>query len=215
MTFAKEGYRIAAIPAAAALVAAFAFGWAVACLLLLVAVLALLFFRDPKRVVPTQPRAVIAPADGRIVAVDHQTSGHRLAPQATTKISIFMSPLDVHVNRAPLAGSVEKIEHKAGKFSAAYSPNASETNESNSLLMRADDGYHMVVVQIAGWLARRIVCWVPENSQLERGERFGLIMFGSRVDVFLPPQADVLVQVGQRSTAGCTVLAEVLAEVLA
>lgn len=209
MTFAKQGYAIAAVPAVAAVVAAPFLGWIAGAVLLFVALAFLLFFRDPSREVPTQPYAVISPADGRVVAVDKDTAGHRFDSQATTKVSIFMSPLDVHINRSPVAGKVEKIEHKAGSFSAAYSAGASDNNESNSLLIAAADGYRLVVVQIAGWLARRIVCSVAESTDLQRGERFGLIMFGSRVDVFLPPNAEVLVKIGERATAGLTVLAEV------
>jgi phosphatidylserine decarboxylase len=167
----------------------------------------LLFFRDPVRTVPDRAGAVIAPADGRVVAVKVGAKPHRFDSQATTQISIFMSPLDVHINRVPVAGTLRRIEHRKGQFRAAYADEASEVNESNSVLVEATEGYRLVVVQIAGWLARRIICYAPENSVLARGERFGLIMFGSRVDVFLPPQAKPLVTVGDRTRTGETVLA--------
>ncbi len=208
MTFAPQGYRLAAVPAAAGVLAGLVFGWTYGLPILVLALAVLLFFRDPERTVPEEPQAVIAPADGRVCAVETGTDGHWFDRTASTKISIFMSPLDVHINRIPVAGTVERIEHRAGQFAAAYSPKASEINESNSLLIRARDGYELVVVQIAGWLARRIVCYIGEKASVARGERFGLIMFGSRVDVFLPPRARVLVSTGQRAVAGRTVIAE-------
>lgn len=174
---------------------------------LLFALAVLLFFRDPVRVVPDRTGAVIAPADGKVVAVKVGAKPHRFDDQATTQISIFMSPLDVHINRVPVAGVLRRIEHRKGQFRAAYADEASEVNESNSVLVEATEGYRLVVVQIAGWLARRIICFAAENSVLARGERFGLIMFGSRVDVFLPPQAKPLVTVGDRTRSGETVLA--------
>ncbi len=202
MKFAEQGYRAAAVPAVLGLLCGFTLGWVLGFCLLLFALAVLLFFRDPERVTPDAPNCVIAPADGRVVRVDGGAKGHRLCPEARTKISIFMSPLDVHINRVPVDATVEAIEHRSGKFSAAYSDEASETNESNSLLLRAADGYDLVVVQIAGWLARRIVCYIDERAEMVRGQRFGLIMFGSRVDIFLPAGARPKVSVGQRTTAG-------------
>ncbi|RMF19262.1 MAG: phosphatidylserine decarboxylase, partial [Deltaproteobacteria bacterium] len=154
---------------------------------------------------------LLAPADGRVVSVAGEHP-HPLAPEARRRVSIFMSPLDVHVNRSPVSGVVEKRSYRPGSFGAAYKGDASEANEANALLIRADAGYRLVVVQIAGWLARRIVCDVGEGDRVERGARFGLIMFGSRVDVHLPDEVTVCVAPGQRVRAGRTVLASPAAE---
>jgi phosphatidylserine decarboxylase len=118
-----------------------------------------------------------------------------------------MSPLDVHVNRSPLDAMLEKVDHRAGQFGAAYRADAGDINESNSLLLRTAAGAEVVVVQIAGWLARRIICRVKPPLHLSRGERFGLIMFGSRVDVYLPPGARLAVKSGETVRAGQTTLA--------
>ena len=212
MKFAEQGYRIAAGPAVASVVLAILVGplWGLAGLAVAAALLA--FFRDPERTVPDEPGAVIAPADGRVCAVTDDGKLHRFDETATRRVSIFMSPLDVHINRMPVDGTVERVEHKPGNFGAAYSDEASDSNESNSLLVRAADGSRLVVVQIAGWLARRIVCYIDEQAALARGERFGLIMFSSRVDVYLPADYEVAVAVGDRTTAGETVIARSAAE---
>ncbi len=212
MKFARQGYPAAAVPAAVGLAVGLLAGWMYGAALLVLAFAVLLFFRDPERSASEDPTAVISPADGRVVMVEKNVSGHRLAEELTTKIAIFMSPLDVHINRMPVAGTVDKIEHRTGQFRAAYTEDASDINESNSLVVSAERGYRLVVVQIAGWLARRIVCYIPERSRLARGERFGLIMFGSRVDVFLPAGAEPAVQPGRRVRAGETVIAHVEAK---
>lgn len=212
MKFAREGLVATAIPAAAAVVFGMLLGEAVFLVLAVVALAVLAFFRDPERVLPSDPSALVSPADGRVIAVEEGGKPHRFAPETTTRISIFMSPLDVHVNRMPASGTVEKIEHKPGRFAAAYRADASEINESNSLLLRTPGGEPIVVVQIAGWLARRIVCRIRPRTEVSRGERFGLIMFGSRVDVFLPPKVRPRVVVGDRVSAGASVLAMVTSE---
>jgi len=207
LTFAKQGWPIFAGLTCLSAAAGVFFGPWVFAAGMLAAVAALAFFRDPLRQVPGEEGAVIAPADGRIVAVTQGAEPHRFSPEATTKVSIFMSPLDVHINRSPVKGIIERIEHKSGRFRAAYADDASEVNESNSVLIKSEQGYAVVVVQIAGWLARRIICYASEKSAIGRGERFGLIMFGSRVDVFLPPRARALVNVGDRTRGGETILA--------
>lgn len=173
----------------------------------LVALGVLLFFRDPERSGSDDPSAVLCPADGRVVFAEQGAAPHRFAPGSTAKIAIFMSPLDVHVNRSPVDAMLEKTEHRPGQFGAAYRADAGDINESNSLLLRTASGAEVVVVQIAGWLARRIVCRVKPPRRLARGERFGLIMFGSRVDVYLPPNARLAVQPGETVRAGQTTLA--------
>jgi len=207
LKFAREGWVATAIAATIAVVAGALLGKAVFIALAVVTLGVLLFFRDPERVAVADSLALLSPADGKVVAVDEGGTPHRFAPEATTRISIFMSPLDVHINRMPVAGTVERIEHKPGLFGAAYRADASETNESNSLLVRTPEGAPVVIVQIAGWLARRIVCHVQPRARVSRGERFGLIMFGSRVDVFLPPSVHPRVRVGQRVRAGVSIVA--------
>lgn len=207
MKFAREGIVATAIPAVAALVLGPMLGEAVFIGLAVVALAVLLFFRDPERVIPSDPTALVSPADGRVIAVEEGGKGHRFATETTTRISIFMSPLDVHINRMPTSGTIEQIEHKPGRFAAAYRADASEINESNSLLLRTPGGVPIVVVQIAGWLARRIICRIQPQARVSRGERFGLIMFGSRVDVFLTPQARPVVRVGDRVRAGSSIVA--------
>jgi phosphatidylserine decarboxylase len=164
------------------------------------------FFRDPEREVPADPRALVSPADGRVIDVSPVRETHFLdAP--TTKISIFMSPLDVHVNRSPLAGRIVSLTHTPGKFHAAWEDKASLDNERNAMVLESG-GRRFLVVQIAGALARRIVCRRQVGETLERGERYGVIMFGSRVDVFLPEGVEPRVAKGDRVHAGSSVLAE-------
>lgn len=210
MKFAKEGYLPAAVPAVAGVVAGTLFSWAIGGPLLVFALLVLLFFRDPERTPPDAAGAIVAPADGRVVGVLRDGSPHRLDSESRQRVSIFMSPLNVHVNRMPVTGTVEGIQYNEGQFRAAYSDDAATVNESNALRLRTPEGWSMVVVQIAGWLARRIVCHVREGDALGRGDRFGLIMFGSRVDVYLPAAVTITVVEGQRVCAGSTVIGEVM-----
>jgi len=215
MQFASEGANVVRTAAVAAVglsvVAALLLGVFFGALALLAGGLlatgVLLFFRDPERIPPADPSAVVSPADGRVVFAESGAAPHRFAPGSTVKVAIFMSPLDVHVNRAPTGGVVEKVDHRCGQFGAAYRSDADQINESNSLLLRSAAGAEIVVVQIAGFLARRIVCRVRPPALLSRGERFGLIMFGSRVDVYLPPRARLAVKTGQTVRAGQTTLA--------
>jgi phosphatidylserine decarboxylase len=166
----------------------------------------LYFFRDPERSAPADERLVVSPADGRVLSI-----GEAPAPQLggdATRISIFMSPLDVHVNRHPVSGTVEQVRHTAGKFRAAFADKASLDNERNALVVTSGERRYLVV-QIAGALARRIVCHVQPGDRARRGERFGMIMFGSRVDLFLPRDVRPVVHPGDRVHAGATVVAEV------
>jgi len=165
------------------------------------------FFRDPERVAPQDDRAVVSPADGRIVAIVPEREDRFLNALAT-RVSIFMSPLDVHVNRSPVTGTVRQVQHTEGKFRAAFSDKSSLDNERNAVVLESG-GKRFVLVQIAGALARRIVCHVGPGDRLERGQRFGMIMFGSRVDVFLPPGVQPTVSKGERVRAGTSVLGRV------
>lgn len=196
------------MPAAIGVVVGLLAGWLFGGAILLFALAVLLFFRDPERTPLGSAHAILAPADGRVVGAGPVAAGHRLAPELKKRVSIFMSPLDVHMNRAPVDGLVQEVVYAHGKFGAAYKGDASDINESNALLILTDEGWRVVVVQIAGWLARRIVCDLKPGDRMVRGERFGLIMFGSRVDVYLPDEVSVSVRPGEKARAGRSVLAE-------
>jgi len=162
------------------------------------------FFRDPERAVPQDPGLVVSPADGRVMIAG--PSDRRWAPPGDWKqITIFLSPTDVHINRAPVDGTVTRIEYRPGKFLPAYDEGSND-NELNEIWID-HNGRTIVVRQVVGILARRIVCRIHETERVERGERIGLMKFGSRMDVFLPVTAELLVQVGERVVAGETVLA--------
>jgi phosphatidylserine decarboxylase len=167
------------------------------------------FFRDPQRVTPADEKLVISPADGVISAIGpaHPPRELGLGDVEMKRISVFMNVFSVHVNRAPVRGKIEQIAYKPGKFLNADLDKASSENERNGLRISTGNG-DVGVVQIAGLIARRIVCWAGEGQSIGAGERFGLIRFGSRVDVFLPNDAKVRVAIGQTAIAGETVLAE-------
>jgi len=162
------------------------------------------FFRDPARDVPGAADAVLAPADGRVIVVEQARDPY--ADRDALKVSIFMNVFNVHVNRAPHSGRVERIEYQAGKFLSADLDKASADNERNSVLIRTKEGKAFLTIQIAGLIARRIVCWVGEGMEVVRGQRFGLICFGSRLEVVLPLESKILVQAGQKVRAGETPL---------
>ncbi len=168
------------------------------------------FFRHPRRVPPTRPGVVVAPADGQICLVENAVPPPELGmgDHPRLRISIFMSFLDAHVQRAPVAGEVIAAIHRPGLFGSADLPAASVDNERNSVVIRTPEGNDVIAVQIAGLVARRIICDVHVGDKLGIGDTYGLIRFGSRLDTYLPAGADVLVSVGQRALAGETVLAE-------
>jgi phosphatidylserine decarboxylase len=187
-------------------------GWWWAGLAALVATLAVAaFFRDPEREIPDGDDIVVSPADGRVVLVADNEVAATIPGRVFRRVSIFMSPANVHVNRAPAAGEILSVRHTDGKFLAAYSDRAPFENERNEVAIRDAKGRTLVFVQIAGLLARRIVCRVAPGDRLQRGERYGLIMFGSRVDVYLPMSATLRVRVGERVRAGSDVLGELAA----
>lgn len=166
----------------------------------------LYFFRDPERTPPPGEHLVVSPADGRVLEVVEERE-ERFLSAPVTRVSIFMSPLDVHVNRSPVAGAVALVRHTAGKFRAAFHDKASLDNERNAVVLESA-GRRYLVVQVAGALARRIVCRRRAGDWLARGERFGMIMFGSRVDLFLPAGVVPRVAKDDRVRAGVTVVAE-------
>ncbi|MEL7184629.1 MAG: phosphatidylserine decarboxylase, partial [Pseudomonadota bacterium] len=167
------------------------------------------FFRDPIRVTPMEGGQIVSPADGLISLIEDVTPPEELGlgPDLRTRVSVFMSVFNCHVNRAPVAGEVTTIAYRPGKFLSAELDKASEDNERNGLTVTMVDGTKIGVVQIAGLVARRILCEVTEGQTLERGARFGMIRFGSRLDVYLPPGTAPKVSVGQTMISGETVLA--------
>jgi phosphatidylserine decarboxylase len=205
----REGYKFVAIFAAIALVLSWIWsplGW----LGLGATVWCYYFFRDPKRAVPQGRGLIVSPADGVVSLIERAVPPPELGAgtDALLRVSVFMSVFNCHVNRAPIAGRLLKMAYRPGKFLNASLDKASEENERNSLLLEMADGRKLVVVQIAGLVARRIVPFVTEGQGLRTGERFGLIRFGSRLDVYLPEGVEPLVAVGQTMVAGETVLAE-------
>lgn len=164
------------------------------------------FFRDPERHAPQGEGLVISPADGEIIIAEPDVDEPRFLKSRAAKISIFMSPMNVHVNRAPVDGEVTGVHYNAGKYFAAWAEKASLDNEQNAIVMRSDEGRSIVFVQIAGFLARRIVCRVGAGTRCSRGERVGMIKLGSRVDVYVPGNVELRVKLGDRVTAGETVL---------
>jgi phosphatidylserine decarboxylase len=171
------------------------------------------FFRDPPRVTPVREGIVVAPADGRVCQVVSVVPPRELelGEGPLPRISIFMSVFDCHINRSPVAGRIERIVYRAGKFISADLDKASEDNERNAFVIVTETGQHLAVVQIAGLIARRIVCFARESELLEAGQRIGMIRFGSRVDVYLPVGTRVLAGEGQIAIAGETVLADLTA----
>jgi phosphatidylserine decarboxylase len=205
MRIAKQGYPLILTGAAFTTVAAVA-GWKLACGALGIATLAIAgFFRDPERRIPSGEGLVVSPADGRVVSIADVSSGSRFAG-AVTRVSIFLSPLDVHINRMPVAGTVQEVRYQPGKFLPAYKEEASERNEQNSLKVVDPQERLFGIVQVAGVLARRIVCWVKPGDTLDRGERFGLIMFGSRTDLYLPRGCKLEISEGQKMKGGETIV---------
>ena len=199
---AAEGWPFILPPAVAACIMVVV-GWAVAAAVFgLVALAFLAFFRDPDRTAPDLPGAVLAPADGRVMVITEALDPW-VGP--AVRVSVFLSPLDVHVNRAPIGGLVKNVEYVAGRFLAAYRPEASEQNERCAVSLDGDRA-RVTVTQISGVLARRIVCRVRPGDTLRAGERYGLIRFGSRTDLVLPRGTDLRVRVGDRVRGGESVM---------
>ena len=181
------------------------FWWALP--LWIITIFVLQFFRDPPRPIPSAPNAILAPADGRIVVVEKTQDPY--AGREALKISVFMNVFNVHSNRSSLDGKVEKLEYFPGKFVNADLDKASLENERNAVVIRrAADGQLVTLVQVAGLVARRILCYTKVGDTLSRGQRYGFIRFGSRVDVYLPVDARPRVTIGEKVSASSTVLAE-------
>lgn len=204
----KEGYRYG-LPLALIAGGLFGFWFRDRSLFLLVCAVFFLglacfvfyFFRDPERLIPTLPQAIVSPADGRIVQIAEES----FEGSPVRRVSIFMSPLNVHVNRAPMAGVIKQVTYRKGTFQVASRDTASIENEQNIFTLEGAQG-RIIVKQIAGILARRIVFWKRPGDSLERGERFGLIKFGSRVDVLMEPDVELSIGIGDRVQAGSSIL---------
>ena len=202
----RDGYFYGLALIAVAMVAGFFTGnWAWAILPLLLAAFFLWFFRDPERPIPQDPGLVVSPADGKVtqVARVNTPDGERL------RISIFLSVFDVHVNRSPVAGVLREVRYTKGEFLNAMNPVCAERNEQNLAILDTPEGYQIAFAQIAGLIARRIVFTKRAGDQLARGERVGMIKFGSRTDILMPGSAEPLVKVGDRVRGGASVLARI------
>jgi len=206
---AREGWAFLAAAVAAALAVGFAAGWGWSAPLWLAALFVLQFFRDPARDIPEDPHAVLAPADGRIVAVERARDPY--LERDALKISVFMNVFNVHSNRSPVDGTVRRRWYHAGRFVNAALDKASQANERNALWLRTLAGEDVTCVQIAGLIARRILCYVGEGAELRRGQRFGFIRFGSRVDLYLPPEAQPQAALGEKVHAAESILARLTA----
>jgi phosphatidylserine decarboxylase len=199
----RDGYKFTAPPLVLG-VAAGVFGWTAICVvLLLLAACVAYFFRDPERVPPADPSAVLSPGDGRVMEiVDEPFDG-----RPGRRISIFLAVWNVHVSRAPMAGRFERVEYRPGRFYVAARARASAENEQNVIHLETQRG-KIIFKQIAGWIARRVVCWKSAGDQVAAGERIGLIRFGSRMDVWLPAGVEILVRPGEHVAGGVSVLAQ-------
>jgi phosphatidylserine decarboxylase len=204
LKLAPEGYPFIGVFFALTVLAVFAFGprWAVIPLCL--ALFMVYFFRDPDRAIPVE-EGFLSPADGKVISIGKEHEGEFLK-RGVLKISIFMSPIDVHVNRSPCRGEVAGVKHTPGSFRAAFREDASLKNENTAMLLNCDEG-PILVRQVAGFLARRTVCRVKPGDALDRGERYGMIKFSSRLDVYLPEDAGAKVSLNDRVRAGETILA--------
>ncbi|MBE9522676.1 MAG: phosphatidylserine decarboxylase family protein, partial [Proteobacteria bacterium] len=164
------------------------------------------FFRDPERNLVNSEKAVLTPADGKIIAIERLTNGDNRFPDTAVKLSIFMSVFNAHINRIPVGGRISQLTYHPGKFFSANLDKASLHNENNMVLLETDNREKIVFVQVAGLIARRIVCWVKAGDYVKTGQRFGLIRFGSRLEVYLPPDSTITVRKGEKVKAGQTII---------
>ncbi len=197
----KEGYPFVFIPLVIAVIFAFFQLWIGVGLFVFLVLFMAYFFRDPSRKVPNGANIIVSAADGRVTRVENRETGKF--------VSVFLSPLDVHVNRSPISGKITQVDYVFGKKMPATSNNASLVNERNSLTIEGENAT-VIVTQIAGIVARRIVCWNKKDDYLERGQRFGLIKFSSRTDLLMPQNVEVLVKEGDRVVGGETIIARIL-----
>lgn len=204
MRIVKESVPYILVPLLLSIAAGALGFWYIAAFLFIVALFMAFFFRDPKRIPPSDPDVVVSPADGRVTRIETPGQG----ADWPTVISIFLSPLDVHINRSPIPGKIIDVLYSPGKFLMATNEKASLVNEQNALTIQGEK-ITVVCKQIAGILARRIVCWKEKGDSLGRGERFGMIKFSSRTDVLLPANVKVMVKEGERVRGGITVIGRI------
>jgi phosphatidylserine decarboxylase len=198
----RDGYRFALPPLLLGVTALF-LGWRTAAIFLLaLGLFVVYFFRDPERVPPSDPDVVVSPADGRVMEVVKESWDGK----AGQRISIFLAVWNVHVNRSPMAGRVTRVDYRPGRFYAAMRSRASLENEQNVIHLETSHG-DIAFKQIAGWIARRVVCWKSPGESLSLGERIGMIRFGSRMDVWLPEEAEIVARPGQHVAGGVSILA--------
>lgn len=202
---AREGLPYILIPLLLAIIPFVLGYWPIALILVALAAFMAYFFRDPQRTAPTEAGVIVSPADGRVTRVRALVPDD---PQSAKVISIFLSPLDVHINRSPIAGTIENVTYTQGKFLMATKEDSSLVNEQNALTIRGEE-MTVVCKQIAGVLARRIICWKRAGDKVALGERFGLIKFSSRTDLILPPNVQIEVTVGMRVRGGATIIGRV------
>ncbi|GMT47157.1 MAG: phosphatidylserine decarboxylase proenzyme [bacterium] len=205
LKIAPEGWPFVAVTAVVTVIIYLIWQPWIAVLPLILFLFMLYFFRDPERTIPEEEDIFVSPADGKVILVKN-TPEEAYIKDKVKQISIFMSPFNVHVNRAPCDGRVEKVKHTPGGFSAAYTDEASLSNENIAMLLITEYG-RVLVRQVAGFIARRAVCRVGPGDTLKRGQRYGMIKFSSRVDLYLPEAVQVLVKVGQKVRAGETIVA--------
>ena len=203
--FAKEGFPFIGATAGITLIAGW-LGWiSVAAIAGSLTLFVSWFFRNPARVIPQGPRLVVAPGDGKVLAVDEEFEPRYLKDRAV-RISIFLNVFDVHINRIPCEGTIEDVQYQPGLFLVASKPGATLKNEQNAVMIKTVEEAKVLCVQVAGLIARRIVCWVNARDRAVRGERYGLIRFGSRMDTYLPIGTAIKVAVGDRVKGGETIL---------
>lgn len=201
----KEGFPFLGIGAGVALLLGL-LGWTVVAVAAAgLTLFAAWFFRNPARVIPQGPGLVVAPGDGTVIAIEEEFES-RFLKDRSVRLTIFLNVFDVHVNRIPCEGVVEDIQYQRGAFLLAMNPEATLKNEQNALFLRTAQGAKVLCVQVAGLIARRIVCWLSPGERVMRGERFGLIRFGSRMDTYLPLGTELKVAVGQRVKGGETIV---------
>ena len=206
LPLAREGFPFIFIGIGITLIFAF-LGWATFTIITsVITIFVIRFFRDPERHHKEEKNAVLTPADGRIIEIKHMDEKDNPLGQSSIKVSIFMNIFNVHVNRIPIEGAIKKISYHPGKFFSADLDKASEQNENNRITLETVDSKEILVIQIAGLVARRIACWIDKGDTVKTGQRFGLIRFGSRLEVFLPADSRIVAQVRQKVKAGETVI---------
>ena len=203
---AKEGYPFIFLGGVVSVIACL-WGEAISIVPFSMVLFLIYFFRDPERIIPEENKGIISPADGKVISIDEHFE-NRFLKEKVVKISIFMSLWDVHINRIPLDGKITDVLYKRGKFFAAFTDKASNLNEHNAILLKTGDHRYILLIQIAGIIARRIVCRIKTGDEVTRGQKFGMICFGSRVEIYLPSDTQLKIKVGEHVKGGETILGD-------